>query len=269
MRRIARSLLVLSFLTMLTAGMTEVAAAPAVVVTTAEVDGRQLAEVQLGGRPVIRIGASGGGLSPMERANSVAERLASLLAAGTTPEEVNFAQVNGVWAVLAGDQVIVTVDESAARARDSEPKDLAFTWASNIRLALGGRSLGVLDYWFPGGRAEVVGTEFGLASWYGPGFKGRRTANGEVFEAWGRTAAHRTLPFGTLVLVTNLDNGRSVVVKINDRGPWVEGRIIDLSQGAAEELDMVDCGLGPVRLDVIMPSADPAPSATLRLSVGR
>ncbi len=78
----------------------------------------------------------------------------------------------------------------------------------------------------------------GNASWYGPGFHGKRTANGERFNADGLTAAHRSLPFGTRVRVTNRTNGRSVVVRINDRGPFVGGRSIDLSRGAARAIGM-------------------------------
>jgi rare lipoprotein A len=89
----------------------------------------------------------------------------------------------------------------------------------------------------------------GVASWYGPGFIGRRTANGEIYTARELTAAHRTLPFGTLVRVTNLHNGQSVVVRINDRGPFVGERVIDLSQAAAERLDMIRSGLAWVRLE--------------------
>jgi rare lipoprotein A len=91
----------------------------------------------------------------------------------------------------------------------------------------------------------------GLASWYGGKFHGRLTSSGEVFDTNELTAAHRTLPFGTRVKVTNLDNGRSVVVKINDRGPFVEPRILDLSRAAAEELAMVDTGVALVSLEII------------------
>ncbi len=94
-------------------------------------------------------------------------------------------------------------------------------------------------------------TSQGLASWYGPGFHNRLTASGEVFDRWELTAAHLTLPFGTRVRVTNLDNQQSIVVRINDRGPFVHRRIIDLSQGAAEELGMVSSGVAPVRVEVI------------------
>lgn len=78
----------------------------------------------------------------------------------------------------------------------------------------------------------------GNASWYGPGFAGKRTASGERFNPGGLTAAHRSLPFGTLVRVTNRANGRSVVVRINDRGPFVGGRQIDLASGAARAIGM-------------------------------
>ena len=82
------------------------------------------------------------------------------------------------------------------------------------------------------------GGQTGYASWYGPGFQGRRTANGERFNAFGYTAAHRSLPLGCQVLVTNRDNGRSVVVRINDRGPYVGGRVIDLSYASARAIGM-------------------------------
>jgi rare lipoprotein A len=88
----------------------------------------------------------------------------------------------------------------------------------------------------------------GLASYYG---SGEVTATGEKFDPKGMTAAHRTLPFGTRVRVTRVDTGNSVVVRINDRGPFKPGRIIDLSEGAAEDLDMTRVGLAEVRLDVL------------------
>lgn len=93
--------------------------------------------------------------------------------------------------------------------------------------------------------------QVGEASWYGPGFHGKRTASGEVFDMHARTAAHRTLPFGTLVRVTRLDTGASTVVRINDRGPFKAGRIIDLSNGAARDVDMVRDGVARVRIDVL------------------
>ncbi|GEP09794.1 septal ring lytic transglycosylase RlpA family protein [Methylobacterium gnaphalii] len=88
-----------------------------------------------------------------------------------------------------------------------------------------------------------------IASWYGPGFQGHRTANGERFNSGGLTAAHRTFPFGTRVRVTNQANGRSVVVRINDRGPFVAGRSIDLAHGAAHAIGV--SGTSHVRLEVV------------------
>ncbi|MCP9839022.1 septal ring lytic transglycosylase RlpA family protein [Synechococcus sp. J7-Johnson] len=98
-------------------------------------------------------------------------------------------------------------------------------------------------------RFKLAGT--GEASWYGPGFFGNRTANGEVFRPGTMTAAHRTLPFGTKVKVTNLWNGRSAIVRINDRGPFHGNRIIDLAHGAAQNLGLVSSGIAQVRLEVV------------------
>ena len=100
-------------------------------------------------------------------------------------------------------------------------------------------------------RSQPSYDEVGLASWYGPGFHGKTTANGERYDMYGLTAAHKTLPFGTKVRVTNLANERSLVVRINDRGPFVAGRIIDLSKRAAERLGFLEAGKAKVRVEVI------------------
>ena len=94
-------------------------------------------------------------------------------------------------------------------------------------------------------------TSDGLASYYADKYQGHKTASGERFDTARLTAAHRTLPFGTKVRVTNLDNGRSVVVRVNDRGPFVSGRIIDLSPAAAKQLDMLRAGVVRVKLEVL------------------
>jgi rare lipoprotein A len=93
--------------------------------------------------------------------------------------------------------------------------------------------------------------EVGIASWYGPGFQGNHTANGEIYDMNGISAAHKTLPFGTIVRVVDLETGKSVVVRINDRGPFIEGRIIDLSKGAAEKLGIIDKGITRVGLRIL------------------
>lgn len=91
----------------------------------------------------------------------------------------------------------------------------------------------------------------GTASYYGPGFQGRKTASGEIFDMNDMTCAHRTLPFGTVLLVRNLGNGREATVRVNDRGPYVSGRIVDLSRAAADRIGMLGTGTAEVLLKVI------------------
>ena len=93
--------------------------------------------------------------------------------------------------------------------------------------------------------------EIGIASWYGPGFHGERTSNGEVYDQKGISAAHKNLPLPSYVKVTNLDNNRTLIVRVNDRGPFHEGRIIDLSEGAAKILGVVEHGTARVKLELI------------------
>ncbi len=101
-------------------------------------------------------------------------------------------------------------------------------------------------------KSTIIANAFsGNASWYGPGFDGNMTANGETYDQNALTAAHPTLAFGTRVKVTNLNNDRSVVVTINDRGPYAEGRVIDLSAAAAQSLDMIGSGVAPVEVTVL------------------
>jgi len=100
-------------------------------------------------------------------------------------------------------------------------------------------------------------TEEGNASWYGEPFHGRRASNGEVYDMYKLTAAHRTLPFETMVRVTNVRNGKFTVVRITDRGPFVDNRIIDLSLAAAREIESVGPGVVPVRVEVLSPGVDP------------
>lgn len=109
-------------------------------------------------------------------------------------------------------------------------------------------------------RAQLVGS--GRASYYGRRFAGRRTASGERFDPGALTAAHRTLPFGSRVRVTNLDNDRSVVVRINDRGPFAHRRVIDLSYAAADTIGMIRSGTAPVRIELLPTESDVVPPDT-------
>ena len=90
-----------------------------------------------------------------------------------------------------------------------------------------------------------------MASYYGHKFNGRPTASGEIFDMYARTAAHRELPLGTIIRVTHMENGRSLEVKVNDRGPFIDGRILDLSLGAARELDMIEEGVARVKIEIL------------------
>ena len=113
-------------------------------------------------------------------------------------------------------------------------------------------------------QSNVHPYQVGTASWYGDYFEGKPTASGEPFDMYDMTAAHLTLPLGTLVKVTNLRNHRSVIVRINDRGPYVDGRIVDLSYNAAKVLRFEEQGLQRVRLDVIPRHKAAATLAMLR-----
>jgi len=105
-------------------------------------------------------------------------------------------------------------------------------------------------YYYPISSSDGF-TQKGVASWYGKKFHGRKTSNGETYNMYGVTAAHKTLPFGTYVDVHNLDNGKKITVRINDRGPFVKDRIIDLSFGAAKKLDVTGPGTARVRITAL------------------
>ncbi|MCA9789447.1 MAG: septal ring lytic transglycosylase RlpA family protein [Cyanobacteria bacterium HKST-UBA06] len=170
-----------------------------------------------------------------------------------------------------GKGVLLTIAPQTAENRKLSSNELALEWANNIRQALGEApvtqedALALLTPALPPGvKGRLPNYEkirhgiacgrikmHGQASWYGPGFHGRRTANGERFDMDSLTAAHRTLPFNTRVKVTNVRNGKSVVVRINDRGPYAHGRVIDLSKGAAREIGLISSGTATIHLEVV------------------
>jgi rare lipoprotein A len=113
------------------------------------------------------------------------------------------------------------------------------------------RSYQVFGKWYHPTTASVGDTQKGIASWYGPKFHGQKTSNGEIYNMHAVTAAHKTLPMNTIVRVDNLDNGKSVIVRVNDRGPFVGDRIIDLSFAAAGAIDMQKKGLANVNLTIL------------------
>lgn len=167
-------------------------------------------------------------------------------------------------------------DDSRSRAPTSVPKpprDLASIPDAVPREEARSRYGNPETYEVFGKRYRVMKSakghkERGLASWYGPGFHSERTSSGEPYDMYAMTAAHKTLPIPTYLRVTNLENGRSVVVRVNDRGPFVRGRIIDLSYTAAWKLDMIKTGTARVEIRTVEPKrwwrrdAPPPPPAS-------
>ncbi len=196
---------------------------------------------------------------PLQRANEVLARLQDLAADGeATDIEARWNSDDKTFVVAWGGETLVTLgDQAMLPDTTANPGEDALHIANRLRRLLGdapplARIEGLPEPTAPVNRVGVVtSTLSGMASWYGPGFHGRRSASGEVFNQNALTAAHRTLPFGTQVRVTNLSTGRSVVVRINDRGPFGHGRVIDLSAAAAAQVGLQASGVGRVQLEVL------------------
>ena len=141
----------------------------------------------------------------------------------------------------SGKMAIVRINDRSAR---NGKRDLVLSWGA-------ARLLGILKRGVAEVKISRAKTFTGIASWYGKNFHGRKTANGEVYNMNAMTAAHKELPFNTRVRVVNLRNGKSVVVRINDRGPYIKGRIIDLSRRAAGKLGMFFSGTAKVRVEIL------------------
>ncbi|MEL6158454.1 MAG: septal ring lytic transglycosylase RlpA family protein [Cyanobacteria bacterium J06554_11] len=198
---------------------------------------------------------------PVLRANSLGRQLAD--------EQVDASALSVRWheetdgyIVTLADEDLIALDSRTVLADTTEDAaEDALQVTNRLRRLLGGADPiseieglpepePVVEV-APAQTVAIVSSNVGGASWYGPGFHGRTSANGEIFNQYALTAAHRTLPFGTRVLVTNLYNGRQVTVRINDRGPYAGNRIIDLSAAAAAEIGMIDSGVGTVQIDVL------------------
>jgi rare lipoprotein A len=197
---------------------------------------------------------------PVWRATAAAARLNQLYRDNVSASDIKIAWDNDQqqYVIRTNDTEIVAVDESVVLPDTVANESSDVLQATNrIRRQMGNASpLSSIE-----GDPNSVGRisfgpvqlsiSGGLASWYGPGFDGNYSASGEVFNQNAMTAAHPSLPFGTQVRVTNLDNGQSVVVRINDRGPYAHGRVIDLSAGAARIIGLVSSGVAPVSLEVL------------------
>lgn len=177
----------------------------------------------------------------------------------TTPNfdasKVRAAMELGQPRLKFGDRSLLTVTDQIAAQTGRPAEMIAIEWANNLRIALGQPSLALAD-----AQAQMYGLEptdqyiDGMASWYGPYFHGRQTANGEIFDQNDLTAAHPTLPLGTFLKVTNQLNGKSIVVRVNDRGPYFDNRVLDLSKRAAAIINGEERGVVPIEA-VVMQSA--------------
>ena len=173
--------------------------------------------------------------------------------------EFRFSSSAAVLAVVAA-LTACTTTEGTLLKNDGDEKDAAKTPVAEAQVTEDlayqkvGKPYQVKGKWYTPKKVETY-SKTGLASWYGPKFNGGRTASGEIYNMNNLSAAHKTLPLPSYVRVTNLDNNRSVVVRVNDRGPFISGRIIDVSKKAAEMLDMTHHGVADVRVDYIGPAS--------------
>jgi rare lipoprotein A len=230
----------------------------------ATAQGGQLIAVSSQAEPLGELTDESVAQDPVWRATAIASRLHQLSEedSGADAIAVRWNSDERTYEIMADGETLVAVGNGVMLPDTTQdPAQDALQAANRMRRLLGGAEpLSASDIEgrpAPQPRARQVAasnvqsrTE-GIASWYGPGFHGNRSASGEVFNQNALTAAHRTLPFGTVVRVVNLNNGRDVVVRINDRGPYTGGRIIDLSRGAAQEIGLTQSGVGRVRVEVL------------------
>ncbi|MEP0955467.1 septal ring lytic transglycosylase RlpA family protein [Microcoleus sp. FACHB-1515] len=172
------------------------------------------------------------------QADAMANRLRQWLKADRSADRLQLQFVNDMPAILVDDTVLVSIDPRLSKALRRNRELIAIDWLNQLRLALNAEPLSLVEAQMQlyGLSDQSKGELSGIASWYGPYFHGRLTAAGEIFNQNELTAAHPSLPFNTFLKVTNLETGKSVIVRINDRGPYVGTRSLDLSRQAARSI---------------------------------
>jgi rare lipoprotein A len=176
--------------------------------------------------------------------------------AGVDFSQLEPAMINGMPGGRLNDRVLFTVPTQLASKLNASSEQLAINWVNNLRIALNRAPLSQAQAQARLRRLVETGEVIsGLASWYGPYFDGNLTATGEIFNQDELTAAHLYLPFNTYLRVTNLENGKSVIVRINDRGPYLEDRVLDLSREAARRLNAENTGVVPIEAVVMKPES--------------
>lgn len=231
------------------------------------------ASVLLNNTEVMKFRSAYDDMSPALRAKRTASRLYEFLNTGGDPRWIKPGLEAGRVVIRIGPEVLATIDPVTAKLSKNGEKHLALVWTNLTRRSLGATP--ILRGPSAVSRSMINREEFidpsafrpsgqvltGYASWYGPGFHGRTAADGSRYNMDEMTAAHKSLPFGTLVRVTNKRNGKSCVVRITDRGPYVDGRIIDLSRAAAKAISMLGSGVAPVEVAIL--KRDPGSNFTL------
>jgi rare lipoprotein A len=194
--------------------------------------------------------------NPIERAAAVASLINQMNREGQDASKITPEWQSGNFVIRFAGRGTLRFDQSVRLPETTKETSTDVLESANlIRRLMGGASplTAVLNAPPTANNAmgQVLQVASGIASWYGPGFAGNLSANGEIFDPEAMTAAHPNLPFGTMVRVINMDNGQSVVVRINDRGPYVHGRIIDISAGAARSIGMIPTGVAQVKLEIL------------------
>ncbi|MDX2257011.1 MAG: septal ring lytic transglycosylase RlpA family protein [Pseudanabaenaceae cyanobacterium bins.39] len=200
--------------------------------------------------------------NPIERATAAAALINKFNREGIDASQITPIWRDGKYLIKLGDRTMLKFDKNALFPDSLKNETADIIESTNLLRRLLGGAAPISDVIgapkpepvaivTPALNNRIVGVMSGMASWYGPGFDGNYSASGEIFRASDLTAAHPSLPFGTMVRVINMDNGQSVVVRINDRGPYAHGRIIDISTAAANVIGLISSGVAPVRLEVL------------------
>lgn len=185
--------------------------------------------------------------------------LKSYLRKGGKIEKLQPTKVNNEVVLKDGNFVLITADSATAKKFGLSQYDMAVSWANSLRVSFNKPQM-TKDYSHIASKTiykdikiskAVKNNQTGLASWYGGTFHGKKSSDGSRFNKYSFTAAHKSLPLGTLVKVTNIRNNKSCVVKITDRGPFVRGRIIDVSKAAAIEIGMISSGVSKVKVEMV------------------
>ena len=203
------------------------------------------------------------------QAQAMVVRLDDLFQSGQfSPAHLHPTKVNGMLAGKMGDRILFIIDPVMAAQLDDSPELAAIEWINNLRIALGEDPLPLAEAQVKMHHLyESGGVIGGMASWYGPYFHGRQTATGEIFDQEELTAAHPSLPFNTYLKVRNLKNGKSVVVRVNDRGPYFDNRVLDLSHRAARCIGSDAQGVVPIEATIL--AIDPTPEKAPVQTVAR